>query len=149
MAPENTVTAVAVALTSTKVRWVENWLRCTSWAASDLKPAIISHSIAGGHHLEWRMVGLHPLTLQFPVLIAGPGDDEGRLMKRSAISIQDVSPYWFPTPSYTHTKSHTCRNVEICSWRDNQTFSRGCWYRFLKFFFFFFDCRSSLEPSKP
>lgn len=42
------------------------------------------------------MAGLlfrHPLTLQLPVLIAGSGDDEGRLMKRRAISIQDVSPY--------------------------------------------------------
>lgn len=99
MAPENTVTAVAAALTSTKVRREENW------AASDLKRAIISHSIAGGRHLEWRMVGLHPLTLQFPVLIAGPGDDEGRLMKRRAISIQDVRVH-IDSFLHTHTKSH-------------------------------------------
>lgn len=55
----------------------------SAWAISDLKHPIISHSIAGGRHGE-RLVedGVlsqlpHPLTLQLPVLIAGPCDDEG------------------------------------------------------------------------
>lgn len=63
----------------------------------------------------WRMVGVlsllpHPLMLRLPVLIAGPGDDEGLADEKEGYFYPGccIDRWLLPTHTHAHTQSHTC-----------------------------------------
>ena len=51
----------------------------------------------------------HPLTLQLPVSIAGPGDDEGLADEKEGYFYPGccIDRWLLPTHSHTHTHTHT------------------------------------------